>query len=300
VARRPRPDLDRGLPLRSPIIVALCLAIGLAGATNAHAVATGPFEPNDSITAAYGPLAPATPYNATVEAVNDPDWYYLDTNAAGPVQLSMSIGSCTPTTPGTSTCSNVQLSAYDSNGGLLARGVANQAGQTLQLNFDAKAAGRISLQVTSGVAGATYSLTASFPSAATTAPPTVKYPDVIAPFSTRFEMSYTGTARKPRNRAISGLVVQGVAPGSTIVVRCTKGCTKRYEKSVVAKTSSRRLRGLPLRLKSTTQLRIEVRRTGYVGRFKIYGFTPKGVPSPKTRTSGCTSPYDFSPILCAS
>jgi hypothetical protein len=272
----------------------------LAGATTAHAAASGPFEPNDSITAAYGPLTPATPYSAAIETGSDPDWYFLNASASGPVQLSITLDTCTPTTPGTTTCSNLQLSAFDANGGLLARGVANQAGQTLVLNFDAKAAGRISLQVTSGVAGAGYTLSAAFPSDATTPPPAVVYPDVIAPFTTRFEMSYTGTKRHPRNRAISGLVVQGVAPGSTIVVRCVKGCTKRYLKSVVAKTTSRRLLGLPLKLRSTTELSIEVRRSGYVGRIKLYGFTPRGVPAPITKSSGCTSPYDFSPLLCAS
>jgi hypothetical protein len=284
--------------LRTPITVVLCLlAVGLAGVSSAQAAPTGPYEPNDVITRAAGPLAVNTPLNAEVEAPNDPDWYYLDTSGPGPVELSLTLNGCRGSTSAGQTCTNVQLSAYDDQGGLLARGNANAVGQTLALSFDVQAAGRISLEIRSPAGGATYTLNTSFPSPQ--AAPPVKYPDVIAPFATRFELTYTGTARKPRKRKISGLVVQDVAPGSTIIVRCTRGCAKRYRKTVVAKGTSRRLHGLPLRLRGNTRLRIEVRRSGFVGRFKDYGFT-SGVPSPRTRTSGCTSPYDHQPILCAS
>jgi hypothetical protein len=282
--------------LRTLITVALCLAAGLAGASSAQAAASGPYEPNDLITRAYGPLTSETPYNAAVELPGDPDWYYVEPSGPGPVELSLTLNGCSGSTTAGQTCTNVQLSAYDDQGGLLARGNANAIGQTLALSFDAKAAGRISLEVRSAASGATYTLTTSFPSPQT-APP-VKYPDVIAPFATRFELTYTGTAKKPRKRKISGLVVQDVAPGSTIIVRCTTGCAKRYRKTVTAKGTSRRLQGLPLRLRHNTRLRIEVRHAGFVGRFKDYAFT-SGVPSPRTRASGCTSPYDFQPILCA-
>jgi hypothetical protein len=246
---------------------------------------------------ATGPLTPNTPLNAGVELPGDPDWYYLVTSGPGPVELSLTLNGCSGSTTAGQTCTNVQLSAYDDQGGLVARGTANAVGQTLALSFDARAAGRISLEVRSPATGTAYTLNTSFPSPL--APPPVKFPDVIAPFATRFELTYTGTAKRPRNRKISGLVVQDVAPGSTIIVRCTKGCAKRYRKTVMAKGTSRRLGGLPLRLRHNTRLRIEVRRSGFVGRFKDYAFTG-GVPSPRTRTAGCTSPYDFQPILCAS
>jgi hypothetical protein len=242
-------------------------------------------------------LTPDTPYNAAVELPGDPDWYYLETSGPGPVELSLTLNGCNASTTAGQMCTNVQLSAYDDQGALLARGNANAVGQTLALSFDAKAAGRIGIEIRSAASGATYTLNTSFPSPQTAAP--VAYPTVIAPFATRFELTYTGTAKRPRNRKISGLVVQDVAPGSMIIVRCTTGCAKRYAKTVLAKTTSRRLRGLPLGLRSTTRLRIEVRRPGFVGRYKDYAFT-SGVPSPRTRASGCTSPYDFQPILCAS
>jgi hypothetical protein len=296
VAREPRLDSTGVFPLRSLITVALCLAAGLVGASSAQAAASGPYEPNDLITRAYGPLTSETPYSAAVELPGDPDWYYLIPSSPGPVELALTLNGCSGSTTLGQTCTNVQLTAFDDQGALLARGNANAIGQTLALSFDAKTVGRISLEVRSNASGATYTLTPSFPSPQATTP--VQYPDVIAPFATRFELTYTGTARKPRNRKISGLVVQEVAPGSTIIVRCTTGCAKRYRKTVMAKGTSRRLRGLPLRLKPTTRLRIEVRRPGFVGRFKDYAFTP-GVPSPRTRASGCTSPYDFQPILCA-
>jgi hypothetical protein len=283
--------------LRTLIIAALCLAATLVGTAAAQAAATGPYEPNDVITRAYGPLAPNTPLGAAVELPNDPDWYYVTTSGPGPVELSLTLNGCAGSTTAGQTCTNVQLSAYDDQGGLLARGNANAIGQTLALSFDAKAAGRISLEIRSTASGASYTLNTSFPSPQ--AAPPVTYPSVIAPFATRFELTYTGTARHPRNRKISGLVVQDVAPGSTIIVRCTTGCVRRYTKTVMAHTSSRRLGGLPLRLRGNTRLRIEVRQAGFVGRFKDYAFT-SGVPSPRTKSSGCTSPYDFQPILCAS
>ncbi len=226
----------------------------------------------------------------------DPDWYYFDTIGAGPIELSLTLGSCAGVSTAGTTCPSVQLSAYDAQGTLLARGTANAVGQTLALSFDAQSATRINLEVRSTGLGTKYTLTSSFPSPASMP---VKYPDVIGRFATRFELTYTGTAKHPRNRKIAGLVVQDVAPGSTIIVRCTAGCVKRYRKTVTARRTSRRLGGLPLRLKRNTRLRIEVRRNGYVGRFKDYGFTAK-VPAPRTRAAGCTSPYDFQPILCAS
>ena len=291
--------IRRGPQLRSLIIAALCcLAVSLVAATSAHAAATGPYEPNDVITRAYGPLASETPYAAAVELPNDPDWYYLQTAMPGPVELGLTLNACAGTSTAGATCTNVQLSAYDDQGGLLARGNANAVGQTLALSFDAKVAGRISLEIRSPASGASYTLTPSFPTLEPPATPPVKYPDVIAPFATRFELTYTGTAQRPRNRKISGLVVQDVAPGSTIIVRCTTGCAKRYRKTVVAKDTSRRLGGLPLALRRNTRMRIEVRRAGYVGRFKDYGFTTK-VPAPRTKAAGCTSPFDFQPILCA-
>lgn len=264
----------------------------------AGAAASGPYEPNDAIVRAFGPLVSGQTYSAAVEVSGDPDWYHLATNAAGTVQLSLTLSACGTAAPGTA-CSNVQLTAYDGEGGIVARGVANAVGQTLSLSFEGKAAGRVSIEVRSAGTGTTYDLAAAFPSAGAPAEvPPVKYPDLISPFRTRFELTYTGSAARPRNRRIAGLVVQDVAPGSVIIVRCTSGCAKRYRKTVTARGTNRRLGGLPLALRKQTRLRIEVRRPGYVGRFKVYGFTAK-VPAPRPKSLGCTSPYDFATIPCA-
>jgi len=287
--------------VRTLTLAALCTA-ALAALLPAAASAapTGPFEPNDTIVRASGPLASGTPVQAEIEAVGDPDWYFLVTNAPGPVQVSLTLTTCGPATPGP-TCNNVQITAYDGEGAIAARGVVNRVGETLVLSFEGRAAGRVSIEVRSaGAVGAAYDLVATFPSDAAppqTVPP-VKYPDVIPEFATRFEMTYTGTARRPRNRQIAGLVVRDVQPGSVIIVRCIRGCSKRYRKTVTARGTSRRLGGLPLRLRRNTRLHIEVRREGFVGRYKIYRFT-RGIPRPRTRTAGCASPYDFQPIPCA-
>ncbi len=99
MAREPRPESTGVLPLRTPIIVVLCLlATGLAAASSAQAAATGPYEPNDVITRAYGPLTANTPINAAVEAPNDPDWYYVMTSGPGPVELSLTLNGCSALT----------------------------------------------------------------------------------------------------------------------------------------------------------------------------------------------------------
>lgn len=285
--------------MRTLTLAALCTAALATLPAAAAAVPSGPFEPNDTIVRAAGPLAPATPIHAEIEAAGDPDWYFLVTNAPGPVQVSLTLTGCGPVNPGPA-CNNVQVTAYDGEGAIAARGVANRVGEPLVLSFEGRAAGRVSIEVRSGAAGAAYDLVAAFPSDATppqTVPP-VKYPDVIPEFSTRFEMTYTGSARRPRNREIAGLVVRDVQPGSIIIVRCIRGCARRYRKTVTARGTSRRLGGLPLPLRRNTRLHIEVRREGFVGRYKIYRFT-RGIPRPRTRTAGCASPYDFQPIPCA-
>lgn len=287
--------------MRTLTLAALCTA-ALAALLPAAAAAapSGPFEPNDSIVRAAGPLASGTPIHAEIETVGDPDWYFLVTNAPGPVQVSLTLATCGPAVTGP-TCNNVSITAYDGEGAIAARGIVNRVGETLVLSFEGRAAGRVSIEVRStGAVGAAYDLVATFPSDAQPPQdvPPVRYPDVIPEFETRFEMTYTGSARHPRNRQIAGLVVRKVQPGSTIIVRCIRGCAKRYTKTVMARGTTRRLGGLPLRLRPNTRLHIEVRREGFVGRWKIYRFT-RGIPRPRTRAKGCASPYDFQPIPCA-
>jgi hypothetical protein len=294
----------RRLLLASSALLALtALPCGVAAAA-----VEGPFEPNDTQQTAFGPLAPDVGYTAQLENAANPDWYYVYTAGAGTVDLALSLASCSAGNPGPS-CSNVTARVYNGDGGLVGSAIVNTTGPATHITFDAPRRWRyaISLQQ-GGVGGATYTLTAGSSGGLTSAPPDQPLPAAPAPvadlpaviprFSARFETSYIGTARKPRSRKITGLTVLGVQSGSTIVVRCTTGCARRYRKTVTAKGASRRLGGLPMALKSNTRFRIEVRQTGLVGRFREYDFATK-VPLPRVMASGCTSPYDFSPIFCA-
>ena len=53
--------------------------------SNVQHSSTGPYEPNDDITQAYGPLTNDTWYTAYIEDQEDLDWYYLTVNAQGKV-----------------------------------------------------------------------------------------------------------------------------------------------------------------------------------------------------------------------
>lgn len=269
----------------------------------------GPFEPNDTLQTAFGPLVPAVGYTAQFESASNPDWYYLYTAAPGTVDVAIALATCSTTSTGPS-CSNVTARVYNGDGGLVGSAIVNTTGTPTHISFDAPRRWRYSISLQqAGVGGATYTLSADatggltsaapdqpLPAAPTT--PAVPLPDVIPRFSARFETSYVGTPRRPRLRKITGLTVLGLQPGSTVIVRCTTGCAKRYRKTVTAVGASRRLGGLPMALKAKTRFRIEVRHAGLVGRFREYDFAPK-VPVPRVKASGCTSPYDFTPIFCA-
>jgi len=53
--------------------------------SNVQPSSTGPYEPNDDITQAYGPLTSDTWYTAYIENQEDLDWYYLTVGAQGKV-----------------------------------------------------------------------------------------------------------------------------------------------------------------------------------------------------------------------
>jgi hypothetical protein len=297
------------LPLALCVLLAIVLALGaLAG--RAGAAVEGPFEPNDTTQTAFGPLAPDIAYAAQIETATNADWYYVYTSGPGTVDIAVTLTSCGPAVTG-STCSNITARVYDGDGGPVGSAVVNTTGSVAHVTFPTTRRWRYSISLQQvGVGGSSYSLTASSTGGLTSAAPDqplppatpvapiVDLPTVIPRFSARFETSYVGTTQKPRQRKITGLTVLGVQSGSTIIVRCTTGCAQRYSKTVTAQATSRRLGGLPMALKATTRFRVEVRRTGFVGRYREYGFAAK-VPVPRVKTSGCTSPYDFSPILCA-
>jgi phosphotransferase system HPr-like phosphotransfer protein len=295
----------------SRLFPALCAAAAVAAlsAAPASAAVDGPFEPNDTLQTAFGPLTPDVGYTAQFESASNPDWYYVYTAGAGTVDVALSLASCSAAGAGP-TCSNVTARVYNGDGGLVGSAIVNTTATPTHITFDAPRRWRYSISLQqAGAGGATYTLTTGSTGGLTSAAPdqplpaaptapAVDLPSVIPRFSARFETSYVGTARKPRSRKITGLTVLGVQKGSTIVVRCTTGCARRFRKTVTAQGASRRLGGLPMALRTNTRFRIEVRRTGFVGRFREYDFARK-VPLPRVLASGCTSPYDFSPIFCA-
>ncbi len=286
--------------------VLLCAALGGALPTTASAAGTGPYEPNDTLQTAFGPLGPSTIYSATVESSYDPDWYYVYTAGPGQVDVAVALTSCGAANPGPS-CSNVQVTVYNGDGGPVGGAIVNTVNQPAHVTFEATQRWRYAISVRQpGLAGASYLLSANATGGLTTVAPgeplpppnDQPLPTVLERFSARFETSYVGSATRPQQRKITGLTVLGMAPGTILVVRCTKGCVRRYAKTVTARGASRRLGGLPMRLKRTTRLRIETRRPGFVGRYREYTFAPK-VPVPRMVAAGCTSPYDFSTIFCA-
>jgi len=67
----------------------LVLATAIIGLLPAAAQALGEFEPNDSISAATGPLAGNTAYKGTLETEQDEDWFWIP--IAGQQQVTLSV-----------------------------------------------------------------------------------------------------------------------------------------------------------------------------------------------------------------
>jgi hypothetical protein len=275
--------------------LALSLAV-LVFAADAVA-ATGPQEPNDTNPTAY-PVASGTPYHGAIEIAGDPDWYTFTPNAAGPVDISLGLTQCGLGAPGP-VCSNAEIVAYDADGGIVGRAIANTLGQPAHVAFTAVGQVRYAFQITSGAPGTNYITSASFPTPVVAPPPvSVQLPSVLPPFEARFSLGLIGNPKRPKKIKIRGLVITDVQPGTVIVAECTSGCRKRFSKNVTAKGTYRRLGGFPITIRRTTRFHIEIRRKGFVGRYINYAFEPHS--SRFRKRSGCLNPYDFKPILCAS
>jgi hypothetical protein len=70
----------------------VAIAAALACCSQSFA-AEGPFEPNESLASAYGPLALNQTYSATVESATDRDFYYFYVTAPGESYVSLTIAS---------------------------------------------------------------------------------------------------------------------------------------------------------------------------------------------------------------
>jgi hypothetical protein len=69
-------------------LLALGMLLGLAGG---HASAQPPYEPNDSLLTAFGPLANNSTYKATDDTENDVDYYYFYVTTSSTAQLTFKI-----------------------------------------------------------------------------------------------------------------------------------------------------------------------------------------------------------------
>lgn len=95
------------LPARRRIGAIAALAVAAMVATPVTAGAA-PYEPNDTVAQAFGPLVGGQDYEAVKETENDPDYYYF--NVVGQRQLDISV-----TRTGGSSCSRIHLLDPDGN-----------------------------------------------------------------------------------------------------------------------------------------------------------------------------------------
>src|SRR4051794_19216909 len=93
--------------------MALLLALGaLIALGGSSASAQPPYEPNDSLLTAYGPLANNATYQAFLETQNDVDYYYFYVTTTSSAQLSFT----TTNLGGGSSYNEVYAALTDSHG----------------------------------------------------------------------------------------------------------------------------------------------------------------------------------------
>jgi hypothetical protein len=109
------------LPARvgvAALLVALGVLLALDGGT---ASAQPPYEPNDSLLTAYGPLANNSAYTATDDTVNDVDYYYFYVTTMSTAQLTFKVTNL----GGGSGYHDLYASVDDSHGGYIT-GIASE------------------------------------------------------------------------------------------------------------------------------------------------------------------------------
>lgn len=131
---------------RSFLLGLLFLAFALASASGA--LAAGEYELNDGRDTAYGPLAGATDYTATIETVNDVDWYVFYVKAYSQLDFSA-------TMIGEDPCNRAELTLRDKDGGYLAYFYAGYVNETNHLQMTLPA-GRYYFEVDRPCAGDRY------------------------------------------------------------------------------------------------------------------------------------------------
>lgn len=121
-----------------------------------------PYEPNDSKSAAYGPIGSGTTYNGYIDSATDADWFKFTTGGSGSISLSLT------NLPG-----DYDLYLYNSSGTQLS--ASEQSGTTAEsISYSASAAGTFYAKVI-GYNGAmsttqAYALKATYPTTSSSAP----------------------------------------------------------------------------------------------------------------------------------
>jgi hypothetical protein len=75
---------------RAASLLGLAVFLGLSAAASAVA-ASGPYEPNDALPAAAGPLAPGQAYAGAIEAAGDKDIFAFYVTSAAPAQVKLAV-----------------------------------------------------------------------------------------------------------------------------------------------------------------------------------------------------------------
>lgn len=131
------------------------------------AAADGPFEPNESVTQAFGPLVGATAYNGVLETSNDVDWFFF--YIAGQRQFEVVL-----TWRGSQEdCSDVFLSLRERDGELERSTSVDCAPDERigRITLTSPGSARYNLEV-SGDEGASYTIQVTPADAVTAQPPT--------------------------------------------------------------------------------------------------------------------------------
>lgn len=119
-----------------------------------------PYEPNDSMSAAYGPISSGTTYNGYIGSSTDADWFKFTTGTTGTISLSLS-----------NLPADYDIYLYDPSGNLVA--ASENAGTTSEsINYSATSTGTYSIEVI-GYNGAmsttqAYALKATYPTSGST------------------------------------------------------------------------------------------------------------------------------------
>ena len=121
-------------------LIAVCAAVAaLVGATTASA--SGPYEPNDTLAQAEGPLVGGQTYTAVIENETDVDWYYFYVNGQRQMNIALTAVS--------SGCSGRSQYLYDADGKSLGSfgGHLGSSGTTNHMRFTSAGAALYFLKI---------------------------------------------------------------------------------------------------------------------------------------------------------